>query len=102
MKTWPLLNRNKVQDSKVHVPVEACAALEDEAVKSLSQSVSSSKQDNTGYLRLIASGPLGNPSCVHSNTEAQGRIVVVMLSLQVNLSASIPPPRMTKSSKRPR
>ncbi|KAJ3515007.1 hypothetical protein NLJ89_g2034 [Agrocybe chaxingu] len=37
MQTWPLQNRNKVQDSKVHVPVEACAALEDEKVKSLAQ-----------------------------------------------------------------
>lgn len=39
MKTWPLLNRNKVQDSKVHVPVEACAALDNEAVKTLAQAV---------------------------------------------------------------
>ncbi|CAA7262089.1 unnamed protein product [Cyclocybe aegerita] len=37
MQTWPLQNRNKVQDSKVHVPVEACAALEDEKIKSLAQ-----------------------------------------------------------------
>lgn len=39
MSTWPLLNRNKVQDSKVHVPVEACAAHENEVVKSLAQKV---------------------------------------------------------------
>ena len=39
MKTWPLLNRNKVQDSKVHIPVEACAALEEEGIKTLAQSV---------------------------------------------------------------
>ncbi|KAF8804407.1 hypothetical protein BYT27DRAFT_7107098 [Phlegmacium glaucopus] len=39
MSTWPLLNRNKVQDSKVHVPVEACAALENEVVKSLAQAL---------------------------------------------------------------
>ena len=40
MSTWPLLNHNKVQDSKVHVPVEACAAHENEVVKSLAQTVS--------------------------------------------------------------
>lgn len=39
MSTWPLLNRNKVQDSKVHVPVEACAVHENEVVKSLAQKV---------------------------------------------------------------
>ena len=39
MSTWPLLNRNKVQDSKVHVPVEACVAHENELVKSLAQKV---------------------------------------------------------------
>ncbi|KAF8966903.1 hypothetical protein BDZ97DRAFT_1917169 [Flammula alnicola] len=39
MKTWPLLNRNKVQDSKVHIPVEVCAALENETVKSLAQAL---------------------------------------------------------------
>ncbi|KAF9553862.1 SET domain-containing protein [Agrocybe pediades] len=39
MKTWPLLNRNKVQDSKVHVPVEACLSLEDENIKSLAKAL---------------------------------------------------------------
>ncbi|KAF8901068.1 hypothetical protein CPB84DRAFT_1778391 [Gymnopilus junonius] len=39
MKTWPLLNRNKVQDSKVHIPVEACAAMENETVKCLAQAL---------------------------------------------------------------
>lgn len=43
MKSWPLLNRNKVQDSKVHIPVEACATLEDETVKTLAQAVSTTK-----------------------------------------------------------
>lgn len=40
MTAWPLMNRNKVQDSKVHIPVEACAAMDNEAVKSLAQAVS--------------------------------------------------------------
>lgn len=39
MKSWPLVNRNKVIDSKVHVPVESCAALENETVKTLAQKV---------------------------------------------------------------
>jgi len=37
--TWPLLNRNKVQDSKVNVPVEACASLENETIKRTAQKV---------------------------------------------------------------
>jgi hypothetical protein len=39
MTSWPLLNRNKVIDSTVHVPVESCAALENETVKRLAQKV---------------------------------------------------------------
>ncbi|PPQ98680.1 hypothetical protein CVT24_003307 [Panaeolus cyanescens] len=37
MSTWPLLNQNKVQDSKVHIPVKACTELDNEAVKNLAQ-----------------------------------------------------------------
>ncbi|KAF8154094.1 hypothetical protein B0H34DRAFT_661470 [Crassisporium funariophilum] len=37
MSTWPLLNRNKVQDSKVQGPVEACAVLDNETIKNMSQ-----------------------------------------------------------------
>ena len=40
MTRWPLVNRNKVIDSKVHVPVESCTTLENETVKTLSQKVS--------------------------------------------------------------
>lgn len=40
MSVWPLLNRNKVEDSKVSVPVRTCAELEDETVKGLAQKVS--------------------------------------------------------------
>ncbi|TFK37690.1 hypothetical protein BDQ12DRAFT_607516 [Crucibulum laeve] len=39
MSTWPLLNRNKVEDSKVIVPVQACTALGNEAVKTLAQNL---------------------------------------------------------------
>ncbi|KIM41728.1 hypothetical protein M413DRAFT_444973 [Hebeloma cylindrosporum] len=37
MVTWPLLNRNKVQDSKVNVPVEVCAGIENETIKATAQ-----------------------------------------------------------------
>ena len=37
--SWPLVNRNKVMDSKVHVPVQSCATLENETVKGLAQKV---------------------------------------------------------------
>lgn len=41
MVTWPLLNRNKVQDSKVDVPVGVCAGLENETIKTTAQKVCS-------------------------------------------------------------
>ncbi|KAF9526023.1 hypothetical protein CPB83DRAFT_771030 [Crepidotus variabilis] len=37
MSIWPLVNRNKVLDSKVDVQVEACLALDNESIKTLSQ-----------------------------------------------------------------
>jgi hypothetical protein len=42
MRTWPLLQRNKVEDSKVNVPVQAFAdSSDDEKVKAVAQDVSS-------------------------------------------------------------
>lgn len=52
MKTWPLLNRNKVQDSKVHVPVEACAEMENGTVKSLAQAVR--RRFHVGHAMLMS------------------------------------------------
>lgn len=40
MLTWPLLHKNKVEDSKVSVPVSLCAQSENEVVKALAQEVS--------------------------------------------------------------
>lgn len=37
MTTWPLLNRNKVEDSRVIVPVQVCAERADLALKDLAQ-----------------------------------------------------------------
>ncbi|KAF8999768.1 hypothetical protein BDQ17DRAFT_1360339 [Cyathus striatus] len=37
METWPLLNRNKVEDSKVLIPVNACTQLENAMIKNLAQ-----------------------------------------------------------------
>lgn len=39
MTTWPLLNRNKVVDSKVSVSVKACAELDNENVRIMAQKV---------------------------------------------------------------
>jgi [histone H3]-lysine36 N-trimethyltransferase len=41
MTAWPLLQRNKVEDSKVSIPVEACAKSENETCKTLAEKVSS-------------------------------------------------------------
>lgn len=35
MVKWPLIQRNKVDDSKIRVPVQTCAASENEGMKSL-------------------------------------------------------------------
>ncbi|KXN83993.1 Histone-lysine N-methyltransferase, H3 lysine-36 specific [Leucoagaricus sp. SymC.cos] len=37
MDTWPLMNKNKVEDSQVYLPVEEFVKLEDERAKSLAQ-----------------------------------------------------------------
>lgn len=45
MLTWPLLHRNKVEDSKVLIPVSAFASSDDdERIKSLAQRVSQSNR----------------------------------------------------------
>ncbi|TFY77026.1 hypothetical protein EWM64_g6986, partial [Hericium alpestre] len=37
MSTWPLINRNKVDDSKINMPVQACAESDDENLKKAAQ-----------------------------------------------------------------
>lgn len=39
MSTWPLIQRNKVDDSKVSVPVEVCADSENEVLASSAKKV---------------------------------------------------------------
>jgi histone-lysine N-methyltransferase SETD2 len=39
MSTWPLISRNKVEDSKVNVPVERCIESENVVLKKASQDV---------------------------------------------------------------
>ena len=61
MFSWPLLHGNKVEDSKVSVPVALYAQLENGAVKTLAQKVRYSQ--STLMLitdAAIASRPLGN------------------------------------------
>lgn len=41
MSTWPLIQRNKVEDSKVSVPVQACAESQNETIAGLAQKVRS-------------------------------------------------------------
>jgi hypothetical protein len=40
MTMWPLLNRNKVEDSRVIIPVQACVEQDNLAVKELAQKAS--------------------------------------------------------------
>ena len=39
MNTWPLISRNKVEDSKVSVPVERCTEFENVVLKKAAQDV---------------------------------------------------------------
>jgi len=39
MMTWPLIQRNKVEDSKVNVPVQTCAQSENQGLAELAQKV---------------------------------------------------------------
>jgi histone-lysine N-methyltransferase SETD2 len=50
METWPLMNKNKVEDSQVHIPVEGFSKLEDERVKLLAQKVRLINQIPCSYL----------------------------------------------------
>ena len=61
MLSWPLLHRNKVEDSKVSVPVTLYAQSENEVVKTLAQKV---RRSQTTLVLVtdaaIASRPLGD------------------------------------------
>lgn len=74
MTKWPLVNRNKVIDSKVHVSVESCAALEDEAVRNLAQKVALCVP-LFGYFLIGLSAPrsLEYSSCIQPDTEETDR-----------------------------
>ena len=39
MMNWPLIQRNKVEDSKISEPVKKCAELENETVSKLAKEV---------------------------------------------------------------
>ena len=39
MMTWPLIQRNKVEDSKIDVPVKACAESDNEVLAELAKKV---------------------------------------------------------------
>jgi len=39
MERWPLMNKNKVEDSQVYIPVGESTQFEDEKVKLLAQKV---------------------------------------------------------------
>ena len=75
LTTWPLLQRNKVDDSKIVIPVEACALSENEHIKGLAQKVGelriwSSHTILISFYTTTASGSLGYFGIWISNTEA--------------------------------
>lgn len=39
MSTWPLIQRNKVEDSKISIPVAKCAELQNEVISGLARKV---------------------------------------------------------------
>ena len=39
MTTWPLIQRNKVEDSQVNIPVETCAESDNEGLSTLAKKV---------------------------------------------------------------
>lgn len=55
LETWPLMNKNKVEDSQIFLPVEEFAMLGDEKVKKIAQRVCySGKSDFTLLMRSEA------------------------------------------------
>ena len=59
MTTWPLISRNKVEDSKVCVPVERCTESENVVLKKAAQDVSP--------VAIIVLDCVLNPPCMLSS-----------------------------------
>lgn len=57
MSRWPLIQRNKVDDSKITIPVRVCLESENETMKGLAQKVTDTITKLitilTGYLQLL-------------------------------------------------
>lgn len=59
MGRWPLIQRNKVDDSKITIPVRVCLESENETMKGLAQKVDNTLSIPkpitilTGYLQLL-------------------------------------------------
>lgn len=73
MLSWPLLHKNKVEDSKVSVPVASYAQSENEVVKALAQKVGQSQTSAVLVTdTIIASRPLGNiRNCLPHSEEGE-------------------------------
>lgn len=75
MSTWPLIQRNKVEDSKVNVPVEECTSSENETLAELAKKVRTPLHMNGEDLIVVglALGAMGHTRIRVSNTQAVER-----------------------------
>lgn len=62
MTKWPLIQRNKVEDSKIRVPVQACTESDNEAMKSLALKVIHFLLHGTGADHYYSFSNTGSPS----------------------------------------
>jgi hypothetical protein len=84
MANWPLLQRNKVDDSKVTVPVKICAESENEAVRTLAQKVTILSSAPSPYAdRHPVARPLGYLVISLSNTQANDLGKTDFLNIQL-------------------
>lgn len=71
MTTWPLIQRNKVEDSKINVHVQACAQSENQALAELAQKVRLpflGPEARTNH-KLTAFNAMGSPGVCLPNTQ---------------------------------
>ena len=72
VETWPLLHRNKVEDSKIEEPVQQCVQSEDERLKTLAEKVRGTRKIllmTFNEYNFIASESMGKSRNSLSNTE---------------------------------
>ena len=83
MTKWPLIQRNKVEDSKIRVPVQVCTESDNETMKLLATKVVSPLPHETSADNCCSFLNTGSPS--RSRTEYRSDLKPCVTFLSVSL-----------------